>query len=54
MEWGHVEPLSTDTVKIDREVLPEAILEAALRLRSSIWEPPGEFFTKRGLVSSIR
>jgi len=54
MEWGHVQPLSTDTVKVDREVLPEAILEAALRLRCSIWDPPGEFFTKRGLVSSIR
>lgn len=54
MEWGHVQPLSTDTVKVDREVLPEAILEAALRLRASIWDPPGDFFTKRGLVSSIR
>lgn len=54
MEWGHVQPLSTDTVKVDREALPEAILEAALRLRASIWDPPGEFFTKRGLVSSIR
>ena len=56
MQWAASTPGASpmDAIKLDRELLPEAVLEAARRLRSTIWDPPGEFFVKRGLTSSIR
>jgi len=43
MEWGKVNlaPASTDVVKLDREILPAPILEAARRLRCTIWDDQG-------------
>lgn len=56
MEWAGTTPGArpADTIKLDREPLPAAVEEAARLLPCTIWDPPGEFFTKRGLVSSIR
>jgi len=56
MEWARTTPGScpADTIKLDREPLPAHVQETARRLRCTIWDPPGGFFTKRGLVSSIR
>lgn len=56
MEWGHV-PLAEDSaeiVKIDKVALPAETLRAARKRQCTIWNPPGEFFIKRGLTSSIR
>ena len=56
MEWARNTPgfRETDTVKLEKEPLPSDLLQAARRLRCTIWDPPGEFFIKRGLTSSIR
>ena len=56
MQWAGTTPGSSpmDTIKLDREPLPETVLSGARRLRCSIWDPPCAFFTKRGLVSSVR
>jgi hypothetical protein len=42
MEWGHVDIglSSTDVVKLDRRILPAALLVQAKRLRCTIWEDP--------------
>ena len=56
MQWACSTPGATpmDTVKLDREPLSEAVLEAARRLTCTIWDPPSGFFAERGLTSSIR
>ena len=44
MQWAASTPgvSPMDAIKLDREPLPEAILEAARRLRSTIWDTPEE------------
>ena len=56
MQWASSTPGSSpfDAIKLDREQLPEAVLTIARGLRTTIWDLPGEFLTKRGLTSSIR
>jgi hypothetical protein len=56
IQWASSTPGSSpfDAIKLDGKPLPESTVEAALLLSASIWDPPGEFFAKRGLFSSIR
>lgn len=55
MQWALTPPGTfLDGVKLDGGLLSEEILEAARRLSTTIWDPPGEFFTSRGLTSSIQ